>query len=91
MGCDFNDMLWDFNAMLRDWYALLWEIEIKGINDMVCYAMFWYAMRFEQKRLHTQRRVPNISKLNDKKPMFSTNLQCLHLLFKKAFKSELKS
>lgn len=50
--CDFNDKIWDFNALLWHLYAMLLEIEM---NDyMIWYAMLWYVLRFEQKRLQTQ-------------------------------------
>lgn len=52
MVCDFNDMQWDFEAMLRDLYAMRnWNV---GLNNMVCYALLWHTLRFEQKGLISQ-------------------------------------
>lgn len=43
---------------------------------MICYAMLWDAMRYEQNRNRTQKSF-NISKRNGKKTTFITHLQCL--------------
>lgn len=38
-------MQWDFNAMPWDLYAMLSDIEIKGLmNGMVCYVMVYYTI-----------------------------------------------
>lgn len=42
---------------------------------MICYAMQWDAMRYEQNRNRTQKSF-NISKKNGKKTTFITHLQC---------------
>lgn len=88
MVCDFNDMLWDLYGMLWDLYAMLWEIEMKGLMiwyGMLCYGMLWDL----NKNASIHRRVPHISKWNNKKPKFTTNLSCKHLCFQiKKFKTE---
>lgn len=50
MACNFNDILWDFNAMRFVCYAMInWN---EGLNDMVC--MLWNDIRFEEKCVYTQ-------------------------------------
>lgn len=54
----------------------------EGLNNMVWYhmlyyAMIWYAKRFEQKA-SVYRRVPNLSKKNEKKSLFTSYLQYEH-------------
>lgn len=53
MVYNFNEMLCDFNAMLWNFYAMRNCNE--DLNDMVCYDMLWHAMKFEQKRLVLQK------------------------------------
>lgn len=66
-------------SAMRDWN--------KGINDMICYAMLWDL----DKNASIKKRLPLISKKNNRKPKFSTNLQSEHLVFQiKTFESELK-
>lgn len=48
--CDFNDMLQNFNAVLKYFYVMQRKIEIKGLT--VRYAMLWYTMMFKQKQHH---------------------------------------
>lgn len=43
--CDFNDMIQNLNAVLKDFYVMLRENEIKGFT-VVRYAMLWYTMMF---------------------------------------------
>lgn len=38
-------MIQNFNAVLKDFYVMLREIEIKGLT-VVRYAMLWYTMMF---------------------------------------------
>lgn len=44
MVCELSDMLWDCYAML--WYLYSIKIWNERLNDMVCYGMLCYAIRF---------------------------------------------
>lgn len=80
-------MLWDFNAMLRIFYAVLWEIEIK--NLVIWYCMLCYEILTKTpsltEEIHTFR-----SKMIRKHYLPLTC--CKHLFFQKnIFKIQLKS
>lgn len=55
-----NDIVCDFDGMLWYLFAMLWDIQIKGLNDMERYGMLWDLI----KNASIYKSVPNFSKDN---------------------------